>query len=161
MARELSLIALAGLALAGCDKGREATPPGSTTVAVTAAPHEGTAKAAPPLVETSFFRVDARPLAPCTVGSTCEAHLVLTALGDYHVNDEYPTKFVADAASEVAIEDQGTFALDGETRGTLTVRWKAQKPGPARLVGAFKLSVCTEENCKIEAPTIALDVTSS
>ncbi len=161
MARELALIALAGLALAGCDKDREAAPAGRTTGAVTAAPHEGTAKTAPPLVETAFFRVDAGPLAPCTAGSTCEAQLVLTALGDYHVNDEYPTKFVADAASEVAVEGQGTFALDGETRGTLTVRWKAPTPGRAKLVGAFKLSVCTEENCKIEAPKIALDVTSS
>lgn len=165
--RELALIALVAVA---CKKERApAPPPEGAAQQAEAQVREGansgesaaTAEAAPPLAEMPFFRIDARPLAPCAAGSTCEAQLVLTALGDYKVNGDYPTKFVADAASEVAVEGQGTFALDGAKRGTLTVKFKPDKPGTAKLVGTFKLSVCTEETCEIEAPKIALDVTSS
>jgi hypothetical protein len=152
MARELALIALL---LAGCSKGRDEAPAGATTGGDVAV------KGAAPLASTSFFRVDATPLAPCAAGATCEAKLVLTALGDYHVNGEYPTKFVADAAGDVTVEGQGTFKVDSEKRGTMTVRFTPAKPGPAKLTGTFKLSVCTEENCEIEAPKISLDVTSS
>lgn len=163
-ARELALIALVAI---GCKKEQAPAPPPSEGAAQQATganrgePSAATESSAPPLASMPFFRIDARPLAPCAVGSTCEAQLVLTALGDYKVNGDYPTKFVADPASEVAVEGQGTFALDGEKRGTLTVKFKPDKPGTAKLVGTFKLSVCTEETCEIEAPKIALDVTSS
>ena len=140
-ARSVALIAL----LASCDRGRETER----------APE--TKGGPPPLAQKAFYRIDARPLSPCTVGRTCEAQLVLTALGAYHVNAEYPTKFVADPASEVPVGD-ASFKVSGEKSGTLTVRFTPAKPGTAKLVGTFKLSVCTEENCEIEAPTIALDV---
>jgi hypothetical protein len=156
MARELAVSCALALALiASCDKERAAAP-ASTTEGAT----EAAAKGAPPLAEKPFYRVDAKPVAPCASGATCEAQLVLTALGDYHVNDEYPTKFVADATGEDAVEGH-TFEIDGAKRGTLTVRFKAAKPGPATLTGTFKLSVCNEDNCEIEAPAIALPVTSS
>jgi hypothetical protein len=119
------------------------------------------AKDSPPLAQKAFYRVDAVPIAPCKAGATCEAQLVLTALGDYHVNEEYPTKFVPDAASSVAIQGEGTFKLAAAKQATMTVRFTPAKPGAAKLVGTFKLSVCSEETCEIETPKIALDVTSS
>jgi hypothetical protein len=122
---------------------------------------EAIAKGAAPLAEKQFYRVDAKPLAPCPVNTTCEAQLVLTALGAYHVNDEYPTKFVADPASGVRVEGEGTFAISGEKHGTMRVRFTPTAPGAAKLVGTFKLSVCSEENCEIESPKIALDVPPS
>ena len=144
-------LALALLALVACDKGREPAPA-----------TEAAAKGAPPLASKAFYRVDAKPLAPCSAGATCEAQLVLTALGDYHVNGDYPTKFVTDATASagLSIDGPGTFALDGAKRGTLTVRFKPAKPGAAQLVGTFKLSVCNDDNCEIEAPKITLDVVS-
>ena len=150
-ARAAIAATVAALAVVACDKGREPAPA-----------TEAAAQGAPPLASKAFYRVDAKPLAPCSAGATCEAQLVLTALGDYHVNGDYPTKFVADAtaSADVTVDSQGTFTLDGAKRGTLTVRFKPAKPGPAQLVGTIKLSVCNDDNCEIEAPKITLDVVS-
>ena len=54
---------------------------------------------------------------------------------------------------------EGTFVIDGRKQGTLTVKFKPSKPGPDKLTGTFKLSVCSDKTCEIEAPKIALDVT--
>jgi hypothetical protein len=145
-ARSITVIALA---LAACK--REAPSPAA----------EAIAKGAAPLAEKPFYRVDAKPITPCPVSSTCEAELVLTALGAYHVNTEYPTKFVPDAASGVRIEGEGTFKVGGEKHGTMRVRFTPTQPGTTKLVGTFKLSVCSEDNCEIESPKITLDVTAS
>lgn len=142
-------LALALLVVSGACK-RETPSPATEVIA----------KGAAPLAQKPFYRVDAQPVAPCPVGSTCEAQLVLTALGGYHVNDEYPTKFVVDAASEARVDGEGTFRIGGEKHGTMTVKFTPTKPG-AKLVGTFKLSVCSEENCEIESPTITLAVPSS
>src|SRR5512139_3040666 len=104
-------IALAAALLAACK--REAPSPAAQAIA----------KGAAPLAEKAFYRVDAKPLAPCAVNTTCKAQLVLTALGAYHVNDDYPTKFVADAASGVRIDGEGTFKIGGAKHGTMTVRF--------------------------------------
>jgi hypothetical protein len=116
-------------------------------------------KRGPPLAETEFFRIDA-DLPACKSSETCEARLVLSALGDYKVNDEYPFKFVGDQG-DLVIDGTGTFALDGRQTGTMTVKFRAPKPGTAKLSGTFKLSVCNDANCKIESPKIALDVPST
>ena len=113
-------------------------------------------KGAAPLVETAAYRVDASVAAPCKVGASCEARAILTALAPYKVNAEYPTKFVADGG--LPVEGEGTFVVEAKQRGTLTVRFTPTAAGPARVTGTFKLSVCTEDNCEIEAPKITLEV---
>lgn len=117
-----------------------------------------TETASPPLAAKEFFRVDAAPSQPpCVAGTACEARLVLTALGDYKVNDEYPFKLVADATPGIAVEGTGKFTPEGKT-GTMAVAFRADKPGTAKLTGTFKLSVCNDHNCQIEAAKIAFDV---
>ena len=86
--------------------------------------------------------------------------LMHVTFGDYHVNDRYPVKLVADAVAGVTVDGTGAWKLDGEKSGTLTVKFRADKAGPAKLTGTFKLSVCTDENCEIDAPAIAFDVTA-
>lgn len=105
-----------------------------------------------------MYRIYAAPPARCKAKEPCEARAVLTALGDYKVNPEYPTKFVGEPAHGVALENEGTFVIEEKQRGTLTLRFRADAAGPAKLTGQFKLSVCTEDNCEIEAPTITLEV---
>lgn len=109
------------------------------------------------LVTNEVFRIDLAPLPPCTLGATCEARLVLHALDGYKVNAEYPTKFVADDAA-TALESTGAFATEARTRGVMMVRFRPAAAGSARVSGAFKLSVCTDDVCKIEAPQVAFDV---
>lgn len=109
------------------------------------------------LASNAFYRVDAGPPTPCATSAPCEARFVLTALGDYHVNKDYPFKFVADPAG-VPIDGTGAFTIDDARHGTLAVAFRATAAGTAKLVGQFKLSVCSDDTCEIETPTIELAV---
>jgi len=114
-----------------------------------------------PLASKPFFRIDAVPQPSCASGGTCEARLRLTALGDYHVNPQYPFKFEGDPTPGIELDGTGTLAQDDAKTATMTIRFRPAKAGKARLTGTFKLSVCTDDNCEIETPKIAFDVTAS
>lgn len=144
MAREQIAAALI-LALAACGGCRRGDP------ADRAAPG-GT-----PLASKAFYRVDAGAPAACAQGTICEARVVLTALGDYHVNKDYPFKFVADPASP-PVDGDGAFALDDAKHGTMTVKFRPASAGTAKLVGTFKLSVCSDDTCEIETPKLELAI---
>jgi hypothetical protein len=140
MVREL--IALA-VALAACGRGDAGKPAGTERA---------------PLAGKPFYRIDPGPAVPCASGAACKAHLVLTALGSYHVNQDYPFKFVGEPAPAPPVEGDGAFALDDAKHGTLTVTFRPAAAGTARLVGTFKLSVCNDDTCEIETPRIELAV---
>jgi hypothetical protein len=144
-------IAAAAAAATGCKRDRE-QPARQPARAGSALPLP------PPLAGSAFYRLDLGPLTPCAAGAPCEARLVLTALGAYKVNRDYPFKFIADPAPGVAVDGTGAFALDDARGGTLTLRFRAARPGPVRLTGTFKLSVCTEEECEIEEPKISFEL---
>lgn len=112
------------------------------------------------LAEAANFRVDPGPMRPCTAGGTCEATLVLTARAGYHVNREYPYKFIADPSSELGIEGVGTFTVDDDLHGTLAITVRPAKAGALALTGTFRLSVCTPDDCAVEAPKIALTISA-
>ena len=141
MARELLLIAL----VAACGRDR---PAASDRGAPTSAP----------LASKPFYRIDAGPELPCMAGTTCEAHLQLTALGDYHINQDYPFKFVGEPAPAPPVDGEGAFAIDDARHGTMTVKLHPAAAGTAKLVGTFKLCVCSDETCEIETPRIELAV---
>lgn len=157
MARELLLSALAVLAAGGC---KDAPGEGATTASHAPAKTATAPVPAdqPPLAGKENFRIDAVPAAECAAGKPCEAQLLLTALGAYKVNKDYPFKFVADATPGVNIDGTGEFAPEGKQRGVMKVHFRAEAAGTARLEGTFKLSVCTEDTCAIEEPKIAFGV---
>ena len=140
MARELVLIAL----VVACGRDQPGKP----------APLPASA----PLASKAFYRIDAGPQAACARGTTCEASVVLTALGDYHVNKDYPFKFVGDPAPAVPLDGAGRFVVDDAKHGTLTIQFRPAAPGLAKLAGTFKLSVCSDETCEIETPKLELAV---
>lgn len=144
MGRELIVLAILA---AGCGREKTKPPPAAD-------------RAASPtvLAEKPFFRIEPGPRTPCTVGAPCEVRLAFSALGDYHVNDRYPFKFVPDAAPGIAVDGTGTFALDDPKHGMMTIKFRALKRGATRLAGTFKLSVCTDDRCEIEEPKLAFDV---
>lgn len=116
--------------------------------------------AAAPLAGKPFYRVDQGPAAPCASGRACQARIALTALGDYHVNVDYPFKFIAarDALAGPPIDGPGAFALGDAKHGTLTVTFHPTQPGTAKLRGTFKLSVCSDATCEIESPVLELAI---
>ena len=140
MARELLLIAL--VAASGCARCSRS------------APAEAAGK---PLASKAFYRLDAGPQTPCARGATCEARLVLTALGDYHVNKDYPFKFVGDPGA-LPIDGPGTFAIDDAKHLTMTLQFRPTATGTAKVTGQLKLSVCSDDTCEIETPTLELAI---
>ncbi len=104
----------------------------------------------------------------CRAGEDCTMTIKLVVAGDYHVNKEYPYKFVASAAPGVAFlgkgdastfsKASGDFVEEGEKAATMTVRFKASSPGQATIAGTYKMSVCSAEQCQIEQQPIALAI---
>jgi len=150
----LALAAVLAAGGAACKREQKAAP----EPAPAPTPAKGIAPLPPPLAASAFYRIDAGPQTPCTAGAVCEARLVLTALGAYHVNQKYPFKLLAEPGPDLTVDGTGTFALDDARTGTLTVKFRAAKPGTVRLAGTFKLSVCTEEECEIVEPKVQLEL---
>ena len=112
------------------------------------------------------FFVDASSGGGCTVGGTCAAVFALVASGEYHINDEYPYKFKADA--EPGVEFLGTddagrevfsksaknWTKTGERTGTMTVTFRPLQKGITAIAGTFKFSVCSAKNCELEHRTL-------
>ena len=104
----------------------------------------------------------------CRVDTPCAVTLRLAASGEYHVNKEYPYKFIAEAAPGVQFlgnGDANTFSRaagdlreDSEKTATLTVRFKPSSAGEARVSGTYKMSVCSAENCQVETQQVTLAV---
>jgi hypothetical protein len=106
----------------------------------------------------------------CKAGSACTVKLVLTAQNGYHVNKEYPYKLKLQDAAGIELDGKdaggknvfskaaGDFTIDSDTQGTLRVRFKAAKAGPATLSGTFKMSVCSDKNCQLETAEVSIPV---
>ena len=104
----------------------------------------------------------------CRVEQPCTMTLRLAAAGEYPVNKEYPYKFLAAAAPGVQFlgngdantfsRAAGDFHEDGEKAATMTVRFKPTSAGEARVSGTYKMSVCSAENCQVEAQAVTLVV---
>ena len=92
----------------------------------------------------------------------------LLAQGDWHLNKEYPYKFLATAAPNITFlgkteattfsRQTGDFAEEGEKTGTLTVRFKPKQAGDATVSGTYKLSVCSADQCQIEQAKVSLTI---
>jgi hypothetical protein len=92
----------------------------------------------------------------------------LSASGDWHLNKEYPYKFLATAAPNITFlgksdattfsRQTGDFVEEGEKAATMTVRFKPQKAGEATVTGTYKLSVCSADQCQIEQQKVSLAI---
>src|SRR5580700_2680246 len=52
-------------------------------------------------IDGNHFVIDAAPAADCAVGASCAVAVKLVAQADYHVNQQYPYKFIASQAPGV------------------------------------------------------------
>jgi hypothetical protein len=104
----------------------------------------------------------------CKAAEECSVTLKLTPTGEFHVNKEYPYKFLATPAAGVSYlgksdansfgKQWGDYVEQGEKLGLLTVRFKAAAAGEARVTGKYKLSVCSAAQCLIEEQQVDLAV---
>ena len=100
----------------------------------------------------------------CRVNEACQVTLSLAALESFHVNKDYPYKFVPKTSANVEYaatqftKESGDFKETGPKNAILTVRFKPTAKGNQKVTGTYKMSVCSDENCQIEQPSIDLDV---
>ena len=104
----------------------------------------------------------------CKSGDDCTMTIRLSPDGAFHVNKEYPYKFLASAAPNVTFLGKadpntftraaGDFAEQSEKSGIMTVRFKPATAGETHVAGKYKLSVCSAEQCQIEEAMVDLPV---
>lgn len=158
------------LALAACTKDEKPTTKAPEPPAPSPAPATAKVTDLGPgkqRIEGQNFTLDVAA-AGCKAGSDCAMTIKLTAAADYHVNKEYPYKLTATAAPNVTFlgkkdpntfsKESGDFVEEGEKTGTMTVRFKPAAAGEAKVAGTYKMSVCSADQCQIEAQPIALNV---
>jgi hypothetical protein len=146
------------------------TPPPPASVASA----KGKDAAAPPAAKLTQAHVDGKNFAldlaapSCKADTECAVTIKLAVSGDFHVNKEYPYKFVGSPAPNVTFlgkgdantfsKAAGDFAQEGEKSATMTVRYKPSSAGQAKVSGTYKLSVCNPDQCQIEQQPISIDV---
>lgn len=100
----------------------------------------------------------------CRVNESCQMTIRVTAGDGYHVNKDYPYKFLPKDTTGIEFtakqfsRDAGDFKEDGAKAGVMTVRFKPTASGKAKVTGTYKMSVCSDENCQIEQPAIDFEV---
>ena len=105
----------------------------------------------------------------CKKGEECTLTLRLEAQGSYHINDSYPYKFTPTKKDDKPVSENvefvkenfsksaGDFTKDAEKVGTMTVRFKPTA-AKGKVVGTYKMSVCSEQNCQLEVQEIVVDI---
>jgi hypothetical protein len=144
---------------------------GKESAAATATQAPAAPVTAGPHVDGNHFTIDAAPAADCAAGASCAIAVKLVAQADYHVNQQYPYKFIAaqtpgvtflgsdPAAPNVFTKTAGDFAIGDEKTATMMVKFKAGQKGAVSIGGTFKLSVCSTQNCQLEQQDVAVNVT--
>jgi hypothetical protein len=162
MKSSVCLAALAALvAIAtGCSKESEASVQKSASPAV-ASP----ASPAASQVKTDTYEVALVADGECKKDQVCSLKVNLKAQGEYHINDEYPYKFVGQESDGVDFQGKtsfsksaGDFSKTGEKTGVLTIKFKATKAGATTVKGKFKMSVCSKDKCLLQEPDLELSV---
>lgn len=104
--------------------------------------------------------------AGCKASKECTATVKLDAVGDYHLNKEYPHKVkVADSdavkfAKPEFGKTSGDFKSANDKSGVITVTFTPAKAGKTEVTGTFKFAVCSDRDCAPAQETIkvAIDV---
>jgi len=127
-------------------------------------------KGAGPHVDGNHFTLDAIPADKCAAGANCSVTIKLVAQAEYHVNQQYPYKFIAsqtpgvtflgsDAAGpNIFTKTAGDFTIGDEKSATMLVKFKAGQRGAVSIAGTFKLSVCSAQNCQLEQQDVTVNV---
>ncbi len=163
MRRQVRLLILAALAVpfvVACKRGGEERGGVATEGAAAAAarvPREPLPASAV-RVSGNNFHVDAAPAAGCATGGSCSVLADLTATSGFKVNEEYPYRFVPDAASRPLVDGEAAFAVTSPHTGRLMVPVRAGVAAGTRIGGTFKLSVCSADVCQIEAAVVDVAV---
>lgn len=113
-------------------------------------------------IKGNNFAVDVSAPGNCKVNVPCVMSIKLTAMGAFHLNNEYPYKWVGDPIDgiEYVGSKTGEFKKESETQGTMFVRFKSAGANP-KIAGVYKMSVCSEDKCQLETQRVELNIPTS
>lgn len=153
------LLLIVPLFVVSCKK--EDTPQPSTGAvkqpAAVAAPKALPVAAKPKPAEAGAksYRIELSPPREGKAGDSLVATVTLVPLGGYKVNQEYPTKLSATAASGVqpaSLTLKKTEAASFSEKGAVfKPAFVAAAAGKYRVDATFKFSVCTEKVCELKS----------
>ncbi|NUO50645.1 MAG: hypothetical protein HOV80_17460 [Polyangiaceae bacterium] len=83
---------------------------------------------------------------------------IVNALGEYHVNQEYPYKFkMGTAPAGVTYPEAIVRAVNRtEKKATISIPFTPSAAGNTTISGELSLSVCTDSNCVIEKAQLSV-----
>jgi hypothetical protein len=93
-------------------------------------------------------------------GQPATVTAIVNALGEYHVNQEYPYKFkMGTAPAGVTYPEAVVRSVNrSEKRATMSIPFTPDASGTATISGECALSVCTDSNCVIEKVPLSVTV---
>lgn len=91
-------------------------------------------------------------------GEPATVTAIVNALGEYHVNQEYPYKFkMGTAPAGVSYPEAIVRAVSRtEKKATMSIPFTPSAAGNATISGELSLSVCTDSNCVIEKAQLSV-----
>jgi hypothetical protein len=108
-----------------------------------------------PAASNANYSASLEILGSCRSGQQCTVRAVVVARGDYHINEKYPYKFVAQDPPHrgvtypkkvVGRED----SVLQEKKAVLVVPFVADGAGERTVGGTLSLSVCSTANCLMD-----------
>lgn len=165
--RRIALFGVLGLAL-GCQRSASTEGAGAASSAA--------ASSAPAAAVSAFdhasYSLAVEPVGSYKKGEPGAFKIVVRTKGEFHVNEEYPTKFnaattpgVAYATPKLARTAQpDAFALkpcaSGKDNCTMeiTVKFTPEQSGTVNVGGELSVGVCNKDNCLFEKKALSLAV---
>lgn len=159
------------LLVAACDRNAGAAAGAAGTGAAPAAA-EGVAG---PTVDATNYKIELKSATGYTANKEASFDIVVTTKGEYHVNDEFPTKFKTlegnknvtyPQAKVEKAKDAAAFVLtkcskDSKDSCTMkvTVKFTPTAAGKQKVGGELSFGVCNKDSCLIEKKALDAEIT--
>ncbi len=152
----MAVVAGLGAAAVGCNKS-EAAP----ARADRGQQMKGDGAAPATKVEADEYTAEIKASGPFTKGKEAKAEVVIKAKEGFHVNDQYPHKFVLREVDGISFAKPVVKKDDGKidtTTMSLPITFTPAKDGKFKVGGIAHFSVCSDKNCLMPKPDLELTV---
>ena len=101
---------------------------------------------------------------PYKKGEQGVVKVVLVTKGDFHINEQYPYRFVVQdpPADGVKYPKKAVRRADGvftNTTAEMPIPFVVERTGEAKIAGMYSFSVCTASNCLLDKRQLEIPVT--
>lgn len=103
-------------------------------------------------IKGDHYKIDATLAGPCKANSECKLDIKIEALGEYHINKEFPHSFKSGGATTLVGAPAWSPA---EKTGTMKVSFKTSEDA---VKGTFKFAVCAASKCEPGSADISVSL---